>query len=146
MKHTKTIFLLFTLQFLFAFCTSKEGFQQKFPQEISTISFEKWMGGRQEAGSGTTIRIELKKPLSKNIHLEKIYFQGFETQIVQENETTFKASFYFNAIYRNPNSSNFDSKKFNLKQNEAVIEYQKNNKTFFYKCRNIKEIPMIAYP
>ena len=146
MKHTKTIFFLFALQFLCAFCTSKEGFQQKFPQEISTISFEKWMGGRQEAGSGTTIRIELKKPLSKNAHLEKIYFQGFETQIVQENETTFKASFYFNAIYRNPNSSNFDSKNFNLKQNEAVIEYQKNNKTFFYKCRNIKEIPMIAYP
>ena len=146
MKHTKTIFFLFALQFLFAFCGSKEGFPQKFPQEISTISFEKWMGGRQEAGSGTTIRIELKKPLSKNVHLEKIYFQGFETQIEQENETTFKASFYFNAIYRNPNSSNFDSKNFNLKQNEAVIEYQKNNKTFFYKCRNIKEIPMIAYP
>jgi hypothetical protein len=146
MKHTKTIFFLFALQFLFAFCGSKEGFQQKFPQEISAISFEKWMAGRKETGSGTTIRIEFKKPLSKIIHLEKIYFQGFETQIERENETTFKASFYFNAIYRNPNSSNFDSKKFILKQNEAVIEYQKNNKTFFYKCRNIKEIPMIAYP
>ena len=133
MKHTKTIFFLFALQFLFAFCASKEGFQQKFPQEISAISFEKWMGGRQEAGSGTTIRIELKKPLSKDIHLEKIYFQGFETQIERENETTFKANFYFNAIYRNPNSSNFDSKKFNLKQNEAVIEYQKNNKIRIYQ-------------
>lgn len=146
MKHSKTLFFLFAVSFLFAFCASKDGLQQKFPQKITTVSYEKWMGGRKEAGSGTTIRIQFQKPLSKSIQLEKIYFQGFETQIVQENETNFKASFYFNAIYRDPNSSNFDSKKFNLKQNEAVIEYQKNNKIFFYKCRNIKEIPMIAYP
>ena len=146
MKKQIKRFLLSLLLISLTFCATKEILKVNFTQEIASMSFEKWMAGRQEAGSGTTIRIEFKKPLSKNIHLEKIYFQGFETQIVQENETNFKASFYFNAIYRNPNSSNFDSKNFNLKQNEAVIEYQKNNKTFFYKCRNIKEIPMIAYP
>ena len=146
MKHSKTLLSLFALTFLFAFCASKEGFQQKFPQKISTISYEKWMGGRQETGSGTTIHIEFQKPLSKNIQLKKIYFQDHETQIVKETETKYKASFYFNAIYRNPNSSNFASKKVNLKQNEALIEYQNNNKIVFYKCRYIKEIPMIAYP
>lgn len=145
MKKYIKQFLLLSLLISLTFCSTKEYLKVNFPQEIESISFEKWTGGRQEAGSGSTIRIKFKKPLSKTIHLEKIYFQGFETQIAKENEINFKASFYFNAIYRNPNSSNFDSKKFNLKQNEAVIEYQKNNKTFFYKSRNIKEIPMIMY-
>lgn len=77
MKHTKTIFFLFALQFLFFFCASKEGFQQNFPQEISTISFEKWMAGRQEAGSGTTIRIELKKTTFKKYTLRKNLFSRF---------------------------------------------------------------------
>jgi hypothetical protein len=145
MKSYLKQFSLFALFNVFTFCATKQNLKATFPQEIVSISFEKWTGGRRETGSGTTISIEFKKPLSKTIHLEKIYFQGFETQIAQENETNFKANFYLNAIYRNPNSSNFDSKKFNLKQNEAVIEYQNKNKTYFYKCSNIKEIPMIMY-
>jgi hypothetical protein len=64
---------------------------------------------------------------------------------VQENETKFRANFHSNTLYREHHSSNSDSKNFNLKDNEAVFEYQNKNKTYFYKCSNIKEIPMIMY-
>ena len=145
MKSYSKLFLLFALFNGFTFCATKKNFKKIFPQEIASISFEKWMGGRKETGIGTTISIEFKKQLQKNIHLQKIYFQNQETEIVQENETKFRANFHSNALYREHHSSNSDSKNFNLKDNEAVIEYQNKNKTYFYKCGNIKEIPMIMY-
>lgn len=145
MKSYSKLFLLFALFNGFTFCATKENFKKTFPQEIASISFEKWTGGRRETGSGTTISIEFKKQLQKNIHLQKVYFQNQETEIVQENRTKFRANFHSNALYRVHHSSNSDSKNFNLKYNEAVIEYQNKNKTYFYKCSNIKEIPMIMY-
>ena len=145
MKRLIKRLLLSLLLISLTVCATKENLKANFPQEITSISFEKWTGGRSEAGSGTTITIEFKKQLSKNIHLEKIYFQNQETEIIQENETKYRASFHSNALYREHHSSVAASKIFNLKDNEAVIEYQNNNKTYFYKCSNIKEIPMIMY-
>ena len=143
-KYTKH-FLILTLFNLLTFCATKESSKATFPQEITSMSFEKWTGGRRETGSGTKVSIEFKKPLLKNIHLQKIYFQNQETEIVQENETKYSANFHSNALYREQHSSDAASKNFNLKDNEAVIEYQNHNKTYFYKCSNIKEIPMIMY-
>jgi hypothetical protein len=145
MKKYITQLLLLTLFNLLTFCASKENLKATFPQEIASMSFEKWTGGRRETGSGTKVRIEFKKPLQKNIYLQKIYFQNQETEIVQENETKYSASFYSNALYREQHSSDAASKNFNLKDNEAVIEYKNQSKTYFYKCSNIKEIPMIMY-
>ena len=145
MKKYITQLLLLTLFNLITFCASKENLKANFPQEITSMSFEKWTGGRRETGSGTKVSIEFKKQLPKNIHLQKIYFQNQETEIVQENETKFSASFHSNALYREQHSSDAASKNFNLKDNEAVIEYQNQSKTYFYKCSNIKEIPMIMY-
>ena len=145
MKKDIKRFLLSLLLFSLTFCATKEKFKKTFPQEIASISVEKWTSGRRETGSGTTITIEFKKPLQKNIHLRKIYFQNQETEIIQENETKYSASFHSNALYRKHHSSDAASKNFNLKENEAVVEYQNHNKTYFYKCSNIKEIPMIMY-
>jgi hypothetical protein len=36
--------------------------------------------------------------------------------------------------------------RFDLQSNEAVLEYRKKNKTFFYTIEAIKERPMIANP
>jgi hypothetical protein len=143
-KHIQQL-LLSTLLISLTFCATKENLKATFPQEIASMSFEKWTGGRRETGSGTKVSIEFKKPLLKNIHLQKIYFQNQETEIVQENETKYSANFHSNAIYQEQQSSDAASKNFNLKDNEAIIEYQNHYKTYFYKCSNIKEIPMIMY-
>ena len=143
-KHIRR-FLLLSLSISLTFCASKDNLKATFPQEIASISFEKWTGGRRETGSGTKVSIEFKKSLPKNIHLQKIYFQNQKTEIVQDNETKYSASFHSNALYREQHSSDAATKNFNLNGNEAVIEYQNQSKTYFYKCSNIKEIPMIMY-
>lgn len=145
MKKKINLFVVIVIPILFTFCAVKESLKSTFPQEIGSITFEKWSGGRMESGSGATIIIALKKPLQKNVYLQRVYFQNQETEIVQETETIFRANFHSNALYREQLSSNIASKNFNLKDNEAVIEYQIHKKTYFYKCSNIKEIPMIMY-
>ncbi|MSP84338.1 MAG: hypothetical protein EXR18_00715 [Flavobacteriaceae bacterium] len=145
MKKKINPLLLLLVFNLLAFCATKENSKAPFTQEIASISFEKWTGGRRETGSGTKVSIKFNKPLQKNIHLKKIYFQNQETEILKENETKYSASFHSNALYQEYHSSDIASKNFNLKDNEAVIEYQNHNKTYFYKCSNIKEIPMIIY-
>ena len=145
MKKTAQRLLLFMILGLLSFCATKENLKVTFPQEIVSISCERWTGGRRETGNGITISIEFKKPLQKSIHLEKLYLEKLEAKIVKENEKKYRASFFANALFREPKSSNTTTKNFHLKENEAVIEYQNHNKTYFYKCSNIKEIPMIMY-
>jgi hypothetical protein len=62
------------------------------------------------------------------------------------NETTFRANFHYNDIYQKHENSAIGTKEFHLKENEAVIEYLKNNKKYWYKCTQIKEITPLLFP
>jgi hypothetical protein len=144
-KITSSLFLIIILH-LFSCNASKEPFYASPPQEIKSVTFENWTGGRMESGSGTVFVIELEKPLRKNILLIKIYYRNLETQLVQVNETKFRANFHYNTIYQNPQTSAIANKEFHLKANEAVIEYEKDGLKHWYKCTQIKEITPILFP
>ena len=53
------------------------------------------------------------------------------------NETTFRANFHYNTIYQKHENSAIGTKEFHLKENEAVIEYQKNNRKYLPKKKGI---------
>jgi len=144
-KTTSGLFLIIILN-LFSCNASKEPFYASPPQEIKSITFENWTGGRMESGSGTVFVIELEKPLPKNILLIKIYYQNLETELVQVNETKFRANFHYNAITQKHQTSAITNKDFHLKDNEVVLEYQKDNLKYWYKCTQIKEITPKQFP
>lgn len=146
MKTITPLFLLIFILNLFSCKASKETINASPPQEIKSITFENWTAGRMESGSGTVFIIELEKPLQSNIQLEKIYYKNLETEFTKVNETTFRANFHYNAIYQKHENSAIGTKEFHLKENEAVIEYQKNNKKYWHKCTQIKEITPILFP
>ena len=146
MKKTASFFFLMLLLNLISCNASKERFHASPPQKIKSISFENWTAGRRESGSVTAFVIELEKPLKNNIRLEKIYFRNLETEIVQVNETKFKANFHYNAIYQKNQTSAIEGKEFHLKDNEAVIEYQKDNQKYWCKCTQIIEITPKQFP
>lgn len=146
MKKTTSLFLIIIILNLFSCNTSKRVFYASPPQEIKSITLENWVGGRMESGSGTAFVIEFVKPLQNSIRLEKIYYRNLETELIQVNETNFKANFHYNKIYQKHQTSLISSKEFNLKENEAVIEYQKDNLKYWYKCTQIKEIAPIEFP
>ena len=146
MKKIAPIFFLVIILNLFSCNVSKETIYGSPPQEIKTITLENWTGGRMESGSGTAFAIELVNPLNKNIQLKKIYYKNLETELIQVNKTNFKANFHYNVIYQEHKTSLIASKEFNLKINEAVIEFLRDNIKYWYKCTQIKEITPIEFP
>jgi hypothetical protein len=146
MKKTASLFFLIILVNLFSCNAPKESIYGSPPQVIKSITFENWTAGRVESGSGTVFIIELEKPLKSNIHLEKIYYQNLETELVQTNETKFRANFHYNAVTQKNQTSAIANKDFRLKDNEAVLEYLIDNKKIWYKCTQIKEIIPKQFP
>lgn len=150
-SYKKIVFFLF-IGISLSFCASQEGIQSRFPQEFASVYFQKWVGGRRETGGGIHFHMEFKKPLSKSIQLEKVYFHNLVANVERENEKHFTANFIQKPVDPDLILEYDDIKtpiqkpKFDLKPNEAMLEYKKKNKTMFFKIRNIKEIPMIAYP
>ena len=146
MKKIAPFFSLIVLLNLFSCNASKDNSYTSPPQEIKSITFENWTSGRRESGGGTVFIIELKKPLRKNIRLEKIFYKNLESPLIQVNETKFRANFHYNAIYQEHQTSATATKEFHLKDKETVIEFQKANKKYWYKCTQIKEISPTEFP
>lgn len=152
MKGYKTVVFLFIIVISLTFCAMKPELQTEFPQEIQSAFYQKWEDGKES--SGTHFYIEFKKPLTANIKLEKIYFQNQESAIKGIAKNTFVAHFYRenkkeDLILDIDPAKEYGNKapviqksKFDLKSNEAVLEYKQDNKTQFFKITNLIEKPL----
>lgn len=151
MKKYKIIGFLLITAISLTFCAMKQELQKEFPQEIQSIFYQKEKNGSES--SGTHFYIEFRKPLAANIKLEKIYFHNQESSVEEITKNTFVAHFYQSntkediIMDSNP-AKEYGNKapviqksKFDLKSNEAILEYKKDNKTVFYKITNVLEKP-----
>ena len=152
MKKRIRIFFLFTIAISLTFCAMKQELQSEFPQEIHSVFYQKIELSNKE--DGIHFYIEFKKPLAANIKLEKIYFHNQESPVQEITPKDFKSSFLQSnkkedlIMYKNP-AKEYGNKapvvqksKFDLKSNEAVLEYTKDGKTLFYKISNVLEKPL----
>jgi hypothetical protein len=150
MKPYKRIFLFFILAIGLTSCVMKQEFQTEFPQEIKAVYFQK-------KANEIHFYIEFKEPLSANINLEKIYFRNQELRFEKITKNTFLAHFKSRnekqdlILDSNPmkeygnKAPVFEKSKFDLKPNEALLEYKINNKILFYKISNPKENEYLFY-
>lgn len=154
--------LFFTLLISFLSCTSSKELSKTYNDNIAEIYFQKWIGGQELSGSGTNFYLNLKQPLASNTNLIKVYFQQQEALFEKEDETTFVAHFYSKTphsdLIMDGNSVNeygnkapeIKSKSTNvgadLNPNEAILEYNSDNKSVQVKITNIKEKELLAYP
>jgi hypothetical protein len=133
--------------------------QENPPFELAESSFQKWFGGTQETGKGIHFTLTFSE-ISEDVLVEKIYFRGKEEILTQNNQNnkTYQATFVdkpkqdvvldSNPVQEmdNPRPSLSSETPFELKANEAVVQYQKDNKTYYYKIENILEKEAVAYP
>lgn len=150
---------LFISMFTFSCNSNKMVLQENPPFEVAEASFQKWFGGIQEAGSGMHFTLIFSE-ISEDVHVQKIYFRGKEEVLKQnaQNNKTYQATFVdkpkedvildSNPVKEmdNPRPSLISEVPFDLKANEAVVQYQKGTKTFYYKIENISEKDAVAYP
>ena len=152
MKRYKSIGALFITAISLTFCATKQELQTEFPQEIQSAFYQKMQNGNEN--SGTHFYIEFKKPLATNIKLEKIYFHNQESSVEEITKSTVVAHFYQRnkkedlILDSNP-AKEYGNKapviqksKFDLKPNEAILKYKKDNKTQFFKITNLIEKPL----
>ena len=152
MKGYKKISFLLITAISLTFCAMKQEFQTEFPQEIQSVFYQKEKIGIEITGNH--FYIEFKKPLAATIKLEKIYFHNQESLVQEITKNVFVAHFYqsnkkedlildVNPAKEYGNKAPVVSKsKFDLKPNEAVLEYKKDSKTLFYKILNVQEKPL----
>ncbi len=159
-----TVFVLATIS-LFS-CACKKEMATNTSENIEQIYFQKWIGGQEISGSGTDLHLKFKQPLATDVYVAKVYFQNqeafFDIENEQENRTTFVARFYAKPI-NNDLIMDRDSLKeygnkspeikrenpkfpFDLKPDEAILEFHIKNKITQTKVTGIKEKEAIAYP
>ncbi len=145
--------------FIFSCNSNKMVLQENPPFEVAEVSFQKWFGGTQEAGKGIHLTLIFSE-ISEGVLIQKIYFRGKEEELKQnqQNSNEYLATFVdkpkedvvldSNPVKEmdNPRPSLVSEIPFELKANEAVIQYQKDNKIFYFKIENISEKDEVAYP
>jgi hypothetical protein len=154
MQLLKRSFLLLAITFSLTFCAQKDMFQKQFPEEITVTNYQKWVGGRRETGSGIVFFLQLKNELPSNIVLKKIYFEKSVANFEAQSGGAYAASLNRKPVdlenvsddNQGSTSKQIVTPKFELKPNEAILEYTIDQKTMYYKVTNIVEKEFQAYP
>lgn len=135
--------------------------QKKVPFTITEKTYQYWTGGK-EGSSGTNLVIKGNYDLTP-LHFDTVFFQNREERIVAEFNSN-----QFNIFLRiaKINTENKDLKMsknpqdeygnkvpvktkdipFDLKEDEAVLLYNINGKSYYYKINGIKQLQTINYP
>ena len=134
------------------FCAMKQELQTEFPQEIQSVFYRKVKDAK--GNSGTHFYITFKKRLSKTIALNTVYFRnqkGLVKEITPKDFTVYFAlsNTKEDLIMDSNPAKEYGNKapalqnaKFDVKPNEAVLEYKQDNKTHFFKMTNVIEKPL----
>jgi predicted small lipoprotein YifL len=156
MKNLLIVLFLLLIVFSFAYCGSNQNGSLHFPQEISAVYFQKSVIDQENPAGKTHFYIKFKKPLSPEIKLGKLYFHNQESGLIKETPTSYFAVFIpqqTDMILSSDTLKEYGNKapilskpKFNLKSNEAMLEYTENKITRFYKLTDVVEKQSIIAP
>ena len=140
MKYILSCFLLICL--CLTSCTSQKKLQTEIPFEIGKAISQQYVGGREESGSGTELRIPVSLLNTSDIEIKEVYFRGKQVKALVntvDNEEII--------IVRIPNNSPESSETSDLKLNtdEAVISYNENGEMKYAKVNGIKQKQPLIY-
>lgn len=146
----KSIFLVL-MMFCFSFCGTNYQTQMEFPQEIARAYYETVELDDQQQVVKLSFYIEFKESLSKEINLRKVYFRNQVAEIKKVSDKKYLAHFIKSPVIQDiildrDSKKEYGNKppiivkpKFVLKADEAMLEYQKNSDTIYFKLRGIIE-------
>lgn len=140
MKYVTSYFLLFCL--CLTSCTSQKKLQTETPFEIGNASCQQYVGGREESGSGTELRIPVASFQKDTIELHEVYFRGKQVKALVN---TIDDQDMIVVRISNEMSDSSETKSLNLNSDEAVISYIENGETKFTKISGIKQKQPLIY-
>jgi len=127
--------------------------------KVEKAFYNKWVGG-QPGVSGTKVEIHLED--AQEVIFVALYFQGKRTQVeVSKIDKFTQIIAHFSTSKRKHRNLFLDADiiketgntlpileefPFQLKENEAILSYKKENKTLYFKIENIKKVQSIPFP
>lgn len=164
MKSIKQTLALFSISFMFfsfSNCGSSSQasktveFEKTPPFVISEIYSQDWVAGVKGGGSGTNLHITFSS-MQEGLIIENVYFRK-KTETPKLTGKALSYTCYFKGDLNRDVIMDSDPAKeaqntprvpfpFDLKNNEAIINYVLNGKNGYFKINEIEEKPMIAYP
>jgi len=135
--------------------TQETTLQKTAPTQLDKPYYQAWVAGIQGGGSGINVFMPSRET---SVKLDSAYFRGMKAKVEITNEgyiARFKTkanqkddvimSSESNSEYGNqlPQKENFP---FQLKDNECVISYYKDNTLAYFKIEDLFEKAMAQYP
>ena len=157
MKIMKIIFIL-TILLGFSQCGSNK-FVKNPSFKIEKATYNKWSGG-QPGVSGVKLELQLVNALQ--IEFDSLYFQKKITKVeTRKINNMLQIIGHFSTSNRKNKDLILDANPikelkntppvvhnfpFDLKENEAILSFKKNNKTHYYKINEVKQTQPSFFP
>ena len=155
-------YMMIVLLFSLSGCSSQKKLVDKPPFDMGDATCQKWVGGREESGSGLLLNISVNETLSGNTQLQQAYFRGMVADIkMEEKDGQLMATANFlNKRDEKPDMvMHSDPKKevgnkppklkdkfpFELEADECVVSYLEDDKMQYFKITDIKEKKPLSY-
>jgi len=128
------------------------------PFTISEATYQDWVAGVQGAGSGTNVTIMVAS-MEPGVNIKQLYFHQdiVPVQAIAGKDNMYTASLKTDLNQGGDTEMNIDPKQeakntpptkipFELGENEAVVSYEYQGETAYYKVENMVRKPMMALP
>lgn len=130
--------------------------EQYPPFTVAAGSYQPWVAGTPEGGSGMTVFIDFRT-IQEGVIFKELYFRGKKTTIVASPAVRVQYVGYFKnepkrdiLMDSNPilEAANTPPNKipFQLNDDDAVLSYEFNGKTNYFKIENLEGKEPLAYP
>ena len=142
----------------FSYCSSAQKLQKTAPVEFGEVYCQSWVAGVQEGGSGLNLYIPVK---DTSIVLDSVYFRGKVAKLEFSSSNSLYVGRFKTAvnqpkvnIFSSDPKEEYTNKRqqkealipFDLKDDECVVSYKKENDIKYYKISNVKQKEPLNYP
>lgn len=112
---------------------------------VQSITYQNWVSGVRNGGSGYLVTITLNTPLSKHIELLTVQVFDKKAAISQLDSLHYQAN-CFVTIHTATEAIPAHSLPLKLKKNEALLTYIDKGIKKELIVKNVKELPFNAFP
>jgi hypothetical protein len=131
-------------------------FEQNPPFQVEEASYQAWVAGTPEGGSGVSVFLNFND-IKPGVLFKDVYFRKKKTKVVTSPAVRVQYVGYFKnepkrdiIMDSNPinESVNTPPQKipFQLNKDDAVISYEFNGEIAYYLIENLEEKKLLAYP
>jgi len=136
--------------------TSSHIFKQYPPFAVEAASYQQWVAGTPQGGSGVNVFINFSQ-IEQGVIFKEIYFRGKKTEVVTSAAVRVQYVGYFkngsrqdvimdSNVLKEAVNTPPEKIPFQLYDDEAVISYEYAGEISYYKIENIEHKEMLAYP